>query len=168
MRPSRADLARYCDKLSAFVNFADELGQLSTCRRRKVGTIVFPPDCSTVNAIGYNGPPRGVPNDSCTGESGKCGCAHAEANAVGKIGLLWYPSLMYVSTQPCYPCATAIVNCGGIMGVLYGESWRDDAGIRLLGRAGIPVVRVASLGERRQRDIISKWWAAGRARRGLA
>jgi deoxycytidylate deaminase len=73
---------RVRDKLRAFWGFTESLASLSRCRRLRVGCVIIRPDFSEVLAVGYNGPPRGVPNDSCRDGAGVCGCIHCEANGL--------------------------------------------------------------------------------------
>lgn len=108
-----------------------DLAQLSTCKRAKVGCVVVPDDLSMVYSIGYNGPPAGEPNDSCTGEQGRCGCVHAEANAVVKLGPVT-EAVLVCTTAPCLACAGLIVNCRKIHCVVYGLAYRDESGLELL------------------------------------
>jgi deoxycytidylate deaminase len=129
-------------KLEKFMEFAESLGQMTTCLRGKVGAIVFPPDFTTVCAIGYNGPAVGRPNDSCSGEVGTCGCAHAENNAIGQLREPRGSRLvMYSCTTPCPTCASAIANCQIIRVVVYRHEYRDKRGLEILEGAGIHVVR---------------------------
>lgn len=131
------NIDRYCEKLKTFMSFGRELVALSTCKRRKVGTIVFPVDCTAVYAIGYNGPPRSINNDSCTGVEGDCGCTHAEANALVKLRSDRKPSILFTTTAPCKHCAGLILNTDGIIGVLYDEVYRSSAGVDLLVASGL-------------------------------
>lgn len=139
-------MERYLKKIRALVSIGRELAELSTCKRLQVGAIIFPVDCSAVYAIGYNGPSRGLPNDSCTGEEGDCGCVHAEANAVTKFNNdLAKPSILYTTKLPCKTCAALILNCTNIIGVIWEEVYRDDAGYRLLLAGGLNVLKLKGL-----------------------
>lgn len=126
-------------KLEAFYEITRRLADLSMCKRDKTAAIVFPGDFSAIWAIGYNGPARGLDNDFCTGESGRCGCAHAEANAVGKLQQHGQLGIMLATKAPCVACANAVINCSKIDLVFWGEPHRDTAGLRHLKRAGISV-----------------------------
>lgn len=113
---------RFTLKLKTFINIGKSLTVLSTCKRVKVSAIVFPTDFSAIYAIGYNGPPRGLPNDACTGEAGECGCPHAEANALIKFNAnVAKPSLMYSTQHPCHYCAELILNCTPLVAVIYNK-----------------------------------------------
>jgi deoxycytidylate deaminase len=131
---------RTCDKLATFQQFAESLGELSTCRRAKVGTIIFPPDFTEVLAIGYNGQPRGASNDSCADVSGKCGCVHAEANALVKLATTRDGLVLLCTKLPCAHCAGLIANCRQIQTVLYSGDHHDRTGLQTLARAGKDVL----------------------------
>ena len=135
-------MERYLKKIRALTSIGQSLAELSTCKRLRVGAIIFPVDCSAIYAIGYNGPSRGLPNDSCTNEIGDCGCVHAEANAVVKFNNdLAKPSILYSTFLPCKECAALILNCTNIVGVVWDELYRDDAGHKLLLSGGLNVVK---------------------------
>ena len=148
---------RYVRKLRAFTSFGDALASLSTCKRARCAAVVFPLDFTAVYAIGYNGPARGLSNDSCKGEEGRCGCAHAEANAMVKLDpSRAKPSVLYTTTAPCPYCAALVANAGCVSVVVYGEAYRDGAGVELLERSGIPCIRRDEIS-----DKLPKWWPTG-------
>ena len=135
-------MERYLKKIRALTSVGQQLAELSTCKRLQVGAIIFPVDCSAIYAIGYNGPSRGLPNDSCTGKENACGCVHAEANAVVKFNNdISKPSILYSTRLPCARCAALILNCTNIIGVVWDESYRDNEGHKLLLNGGINVVK---------------------------
>jgi dCMP deaminase len=136
--------ARRHQKLRVFGQFTRDLASLSTCKRRSVGCLVAPLDFTSVSSIGYNGAPRGLPNDSCTGQSGDCGCVHAESNAIAK---LWSrePSLMILTLSPCKLCAGLILNAGVIHEVYVMQLWRDTGPLDLLKAGGIRVEELVEL-----------------------
>ena len=150
------DNSRYFQKISAFIGFGKNLAKLTTCKRAKVGAIVFPCDLTQVYAIGYNGPARGIDNDMCNETMGACGCAHAEANALIKLPFDCRRSLMYCTHAPCAYCAPLIVNAG-IVGFIYSEPYRDWQGEKLLIAAGVTVQT-----ENVRDDHLSEWRALGR------
>lgn len=137
-------------KFATMFNFAEALATLSTCKRAQVGATIFPMDCSSVYAIGYNGPPVYHPNDSCTEVVGGCGCAHAEANALVKCSpVLMRPSVMYSTTLPCLHCATLICNCLPIVVLIFYSAYREgsakvmsDAGIEMIHRSRVHDVTI--------------------------
>lgn len=115
---------RWREKLAVFVDFNERLKLLSTCKRAQVGCIVFPPNFSSILAIGYNGQPAGVPNDKCTGLDG-CGCLHAERNALSKLRD-WRTGCILISTlAPCYSCTQAIQS-HEIEDVIYLQDWNNN------------------------------------------
>lgn len=134
--------SRQLQKFRVFVSLAEGLAKVSTCRRLLVGCVVVPADLSMVYSIGYNGPPAGEPNDSCSGEEGRCGCVHAEANALVKLSTTDEECLLITSRAPCRHCAGLIVNCKKVAAVVYADGYRDDSGLDLLLRAGMAVVKL--------------------------
>lgn len=140
-------MQRHNLKLGTFRAFAYDLASLSTCKRNCVGAIVFPGDFSAVLAIGYNGPAKNRPNDSCTGERRNCGCAHAEANAVAKLP--WSTQaerfVMFCTRTPCVFCANNIINCGRIWEYVYDAEVDHPVreGLALLREVGIQVTELS-------------------------
>ncbi len=135
-------MKRYLRKIKTLVSLGPKLAELSTCKRLRVGAIIFPVDCSAIYAIGYNGPSKGLSNDSCVDKEGGCGCVHAETNAVIKFNNdLTKPSILYSTVLPCVRCAALILNCANIVGVIWEEMYRDDAGYKLMTKARLPVIR---------------------------
>lgn len=136
------DSERWNNKRLVFAQFATDLSTLSTCKRAQVGCVVFPRDFSEVLAIGYNGPPRGLSHDRCNGMPGRCGCVHAEANAIAKLSTRERDLVMLSTTSPCTSCASLIVNCGRISVVDYITAYRDVYGLTTLEQAGIIVTQM--------------------------
>lgn len=102
-----------------------------------MGAVVVRPDLSEVLAIGYNGPPAGLPNDGCRGAAGACGCVHAEANALVKLRSSEGGLVMVLTDSPCEHCAGLVVNSGRVGYVAYGREYRDGAGLGVLQAAGV-------------------------------
>ena len=160
-------MSRLTFKLDHFIRFAADLKDLSTCRRAKCAAIIFDADCTRVYAIGYNGPPRGSDNESCTGTEGACGCAHAEANALIKVREVGVrDAVLYSTTYPCPHCAALIANSGVVGCVLYSAPYRDmrlepflNAGIKVL-----PVYVNNVIFTELNGDLFLKWREAARAR----
>jgi len=129
-------------KIKTLIDMGKHLIGLSTCGRLQVACIIFPTDCSAIYAIGYNGPPRGLPNDNCKFDNvAACGCAHAEVNAIAKFNNdLAKPSILWTSRKPCHHCASVMLNCGKIIGVVWSEDYRDGFGEDLIKQAGVCIV----------------------------
>lgn len=128
-------------KLQVFRNLARSLADLSRCKRSKIGCVIAPVELTEVLAIGYNGPPSGEDNDSCRGVEGACGCIHAEANALVKLRGGDSGLLLVTSLSPCEHCAGLIVNSNRVRYVIYEGLYRDSAGLSLLQRRGLVLVR---------------------------
>ena len=124
-----------------WMEFAERLSQRSTCRRLSVGCVVVSADNSAVLGMGYNGGPKGLNNECLSGEPGKCGHLHAEINALIKTNYRDAAfKRVYITTEPCYPCAVALVNAN-VGEVIYKHEYRSHEGVALLGQAKIPVRR---------------------------
>lgn len=130
-------MERYKRKIEKMIAFCRSLSNLSTCRRHPTAAIVFPFDCTAVYAIGYNGPPVGIANNSCSGQLGDCGCIHAEANTLLK--LTESSAVMFCMMSPCMQCAGLIINSQRIDYVIYDMKYRDLRGIQRLNSANILV-----------------------------
>lgn len=134
-------MTRAEQKLQTFATFALRLAELSTCKRRQVGCVIAPPDFTEVYSIGYNGPARGIPNESCDATIvGDCGCVHSECNALGKL-YRREPAILIASCAPCLWCARMILNSPSIERVYYVENYRNTSGIDLL-RDRLPVQKI--------------------------
>lgn len=123
-----------------FWDLAAGLARLSRCRRLSVGAVVLRPDLSEVLAVGYNGPAAGLPNDSCRGAEGACGCVHAEANALVKLRAGAGGLVLLTTHSPCEHCAGLVVNSGRVGWVVHGEPYRDRRGLDVLAAAGVVAV----------------------------
>lgn len=124
-------------KLSVMIQFAQSIKSLSTCKRLNVGCVIIPSDFSNVLAIGYNGVPSGLSNESCNGEKGACGCIHAEMNALTKLNTYLDDLTLITTFSPCSLCAGLIINSGLVARVVYCEDYRDTTPLSLLSKAGI-------------------------------
>jgi deoxycytidylate deaminase len=147
---------RRLDKLLKFMAFGDSLAELSTCKRAKCGAIVFDWQFEFVAGIGYNGPPHMLPNDSCTGVENKCGCVHAEANALLKAKAKTQRGLgyaMYSTTLPCVHCGGLIINSRTIGVLFWQTSYSDMSSLARLEQAKIIVVDC--------KDLDKVKWALG-------
>lgn len=132
----------------------------STCSRLQVGAVFA--RAGRILVTGYNGAPAGLEhcNHSCD-----CGfdssdalpfhdklckaeqpckiAVHAEQNGVAyaaRWGISLAGSIMVVTHSPCLSCAMSLVNAG-IEAVIFDFPFRDDSGIQLLEKAGIPVFK---------------------------
>lgn len=139
------ELGRLRRKVGVFWALAQNLASLSCCRRLGVGCVVVRPDFTEVVSIGYNGPASGIPNDSCRGTEGSCGCTHAEGSAVAKMRGESQGLVMVTTTLQCEHCAGLVSNCRRISGVIYGTRYRDPRGEHLLRSAGLSVVSISEI-----------------------
>lgn len=118
------------------------MAQRGTCDRLQVGAVLVKD--KRVIATSYNGPPVGLPHCSehvCDITKPCTHAIHAEANLIAfcaKQGISTIDSMLYVTHSPCIKCAELIIQ-SGIRAIIFGEKFRDDAGINLLRKAGLRV-----------------------------
>jgi dCMP deaminase len=128
--------------LSSFIQMISDLSERSTCIRKKVGCLITPHDYRNISSIGYNGSLPGEENGCQSIESGKCGCVHAEMNALNKFenvdNNMTYHLLCTLS--PCLNCSKEILKYP-ISKVIYLNSYRDTYGIKYLRDNNVEVVK---------------------------
>lgn len=87
------------------MKLALSLAERSTCRRLKVGAVITSPNWRSVYSVGYNGNASGLPNDCDSEEPGKCGCIHAESNAVINCDVpRGMTKVVFTTHLPCTNC----------------------------------------------------------------
>ena len=118
------------------MKFAILLSTRSTCGRLRVGCIITSSDFQQVYSYGYNGNARGFPNKCDSSEPGRCGCIHAEANALIKCPIMDKQKVIFITQSPCKMCAKMIVNSGASH-VYYFSDYRSDEGLEVLLRGNI-------------------------------
>lgn len=119
------------------VNLVKDLRRRSTCQRRQQSCVIVNEDYTKVLAIGYNGRAKGEKHGCDEVTSGKCGCVHAEMNAIAKLGIATDNLILLCTQTPCVMCARLIVNHGKISRVFYLEEYRDLKGLEILKNASI-------------------------------
>ena len=117
--------------------FAADVAKLSTCARLMVGAVVTDPTMEQVLGYGYNGNASRLPNACDSDEPGRCGCVHAETNALIKAGR--GEKFMFLTVTPCAACAKMIINADVVR--VWAASWyRNPEGMAVLQKAGVMVV----------------------------
>lgn len=140
----------------------------SYAKRQKVGAIIVKD--GQIISDGYNGTPTGFENEcetiepcdvskeNCTSLFGVQNCElcpyhkvktkpyvlHAEANAILKVARSnnsTEGATLFCTMSPCLECAKLIIQAG-IIEVYYDIKYRDEEGIKLLERAGIPCTQL--------------------------
>jgi dCMP deaminase len=122
----------------AYLRMAYEWGKLSYCERRQFGAIIVKD--RMIISDGYNGTPSGFEN-ICEDETGftKWYVLHAEANAISKVAASTQScegATLYITLSPCRECSKLIHQCG-IKRVVYQVAYKDDSGLKFLGKAGV-------------------------------
>ena len=124
-----------------YLGIAALVAKHSKAKRKQVGAVLV-----TVNGVmlpGYNGTFSGADN-ACEDDDGVTlpTVLHAELNCLlkaAKEGVSVKDSTMYVTLSPCERCAAMLVQ-SGIKRLVYGEQYRESAGIELMRNAGVEVV----------------------------
>ena len=144
------------EKLSAYVDIAKTLAQLSPCPRAKVGAVIIRPDRWSPLSSAFNGTPRKSDKKLCGGDccerdiqnipSGRdvqIGCHHAETNAIANAayeGVSLKGSWLVCTAPPCLMCAK-MIHHAGIEQVFFTnlmpERWTYSDGVNYLKENGV-------------------------------
>ncbi len=126
---------------NVLMKFALLLSTRSTCERLNVGCIITSSDFQRVYSYGYNGNAKGFANKCDSSEPGKCGCIHAEANALIKCSIMDPQKVVFITQSPCKMCAKMIVNSGAAH-VYHFSNYRLDEGLNVLLQGNIKASRI--------------------------
>lgn len=132
----------------AYLKMAKEWGQLSYCKRKKVGAIIVKD--RMIISDGYNGTPSGFEN-CCENNEGltQWYVLHAEANAILKVARSTQScegATLYITMSPCRDCSK-LIHQSGIVRVVFQEGYKDMSGIEFLEKAGVAVDYIPVEGE---------------------
>ena len=122
----------------AYLKMALEWGELSYCKRRKVGALIVKDNM--IISDGYNGTPSGFEN-ICEDDEGytKWDVLDAEANAIAKVSSSTQSTkgaTLYITLSPCRECSKLIFQ-SGIKRVVYNKKYKDTSGLEFLEKAGV-------------------------------
>ena len=134
----------------AYLKMADEWGQLSKARRRKVGCLIVKD--GQIISDGYNGTPKGYDNKCETVNEKfldkaenkletKREVLHAESNALMKLAKSTNSSkdsTIYLTMSPCFDCAKLIIQAE-VERVVCSEQYRITDGVDFLRKNNIIV-----------------------------
>lgn len=136
----------------AFMKTAETFAELSSAVRLHVGAVIVKED--RIVSIGYNGMPSGWDNNCEFMEYDDNGdelylktkpeVLHAETNAIAKLARSTESGLgatLFVTHSPCLDCAKLVYQ-SGINSVYYRNSYRDEAGLEFLRKAGVTVEKI--------------------------
>ena len=128
----------------AYLKMALEWGELSYCKRRKIGAIIVKD--KMIISDGYNGTPTGFEN-FCEDDKGytKWYVLHAEANAIAKVSSSTQSTngaTLYITLSPCRECSKLIFQ-SGIIRVVYNKEYKDSSGLEFLEKAGVETCLVS-------------------------
>lgn len=132
--------------LFSFMKMTKTISNRSTCIRRKVGCLIIPSTLENISSIGYNGSLPGEENGCKDVGSGKCGCIHAEINALKKFNHydLNKKYILLCTLTPCLKCSEEIVKYP-INKVIFLENYRDNSGLDFLSKNGIEIIKYEEL-----------------------
>ena len=125
----------------AYLEMANIWGQLSYCKRKKVGALIVKD--RMIISDGYNGTPSGFEN-VCEDEDNytKWYVLHAEANAILKVAASTQSckgATLYITLSPCRECSK-LIHQAGITRVVYSKTYKDTSGLDFLEKAGVRTV----------------------------
>lgn len=120
-----------------FLSIASNVSERASCERLQVGCVITSADSQRILAFGYNGNYAGGPNGCDDPEAkGRCGCIHAEVNALLKCDNSIKDKVVYVTHAPCLGCAKAILNSGASR-VVFTDLYTYTEGIGILEAGGV-------------------------------
>lgn len=130
----------------AYLRIAREWGNLSHCKRKKVGALIVKD--RMIISDGYNGTPTGFEN-YCEDEDGytKWYVLHAEANAILKVASSTQSckgATLYITMSPCKDCSK-LIHQAGITRLVYYIDYKDNSGLQFLEKAGVELSHVTDL-----------------------
>lgn len=122
-----------------YIDLALRISEQSKCKRLQVGAVIV--KGNNIVSYGWNGTLSGF-NNSCECDNvTKAEVVHGEANAIFKAARSTESTdgaTLFCTHSCCVECAKMIIQCG-IKEFVYIHDYRDDAGLKLLHRAGIEV-----------------------------
>jgi len=124
----------------AYLKMAKEWGELSHCKRKKVGAIIV--KNNMIISDGFNGTPSGFDNN-CEDLNGNTNwyVLHAEANAILKVAKSTNSckdATLYLTLSPCKECAK-LIHQSGIKRLVYLKNYKDVTGLHFLDKAGVKI-----------------------------
>jgi len=137
--------------IEAYMKTAEVFAECSTATRLHVGAIIVKDE--RIISIGYNGTPSGwdnncedikINNDGDYVTVTKPEVLHAETNAIAKLAKFngsGSGSVLFVTHSPCLDCSKLVFQ-SGISTVYYRNSYRDNAGVDFLNKAGVKVEQI--------------------------
>ena len=119
---------------------AKEWGELSHCKRKKVGAIIV--KNNMIISDGFNGTPSGFDNN-CEDSEGNTNwyVLHAEANAILKVAKSTNScedATLYLTLSPCKECAK-LIHQSGIKRLVYLKNYKETTGLQFLENAGVKI-----------------------------
>lgn len=134
--------------VKSYMEIAKTVSHMSYAMRLKVGSVIVNLRNNRIVATGFNGTPRGFPNECeelIDGVMVTKDCViHAEQNALMSIARSTESTedcAIFVTHSPCIQCAK-LIQASGITHVYYHHDYRDPAGLNYLREYGVLVEKV--------------------------
>lgn len=113
-----------------FMDIAQQVATRATCDRAHVGCVIVREN--RILVTGYNGSPPGIEHCDDAGhllvDTHCVRTVHAEQNAIcdaARRGVSLRNATAYLTHYPCLTCTKLLVSAG-VIGVVYGNSYRVD------------------------------------------
>ena len=130
-------------KVDTFVRILQEISQLSTSSRLKVGAIAVHKKFQKIASFGYNGSYPGAPTHPDTGteeeslEPGQSGFIHAEVNMIAKFREQDPENyIIMITHSPCSVCAKVLMTAG-FKYIYWIEEYRETSHLSIFNTQGI-------------------------------
>lgn len=138
-------------KLRTFVTILNEISDLSTSTKLKVGAMSLHWSFQKIASFGYNGSYPGAEINPLTGseeeslEPGQSGFIHAEVNMIAKFREINPEDYIILLTHsPCNICTKVLINAG-FRYVYWVESYRETSHLTIFDDLGIKCGNISSL-----------------------
>lgn len=138
-------------KVSTFVKVLEEIAQLSTATRLKVGAMSLHWSFQKIASFGYNGSYPGAPVNEETGSEeeslhpGESGFIHAEVNMIAKFREHNPEDYIIILTHsPCNVCSKVLANAG-FRYVYWINEYRETSHLKMFDSLGIKYGNIESL-----------------------
>ena len=136
---------RWYLKVKTFLNIAEQLSNLSTCKRLKVGAVITDQNFKVLS-MGYNGRAKDATHCSQGPETkpGQCDCIHRQQNRIIFGGHYQHieNKKVFITVSPCLSCRR-MLNQFGVKEIYYLEQYRDMTPIEYLMKNNIKVTLIS-------------------------
>ena len=132
-------------KVVTFLSIAEQLSNLSTCKRLKVGAVITDENFQVLS-MGYNGRAKDAKHCSQAPETmpGECDCIHRQQNRIIFGGHYQHVKnkKIFTTVSPCLSCRR-MLNQFGVKEVYYLKEYRDKSPLEYLTKNNIRVTLIS-------------------------